>query len=79
VQQTRSDANCPTNLSISRSLIGNVANGSTPLFTYYDALGSPLTTGQATAKTVKVTLVVTYTGGQQPLTLTSTLALRNAR
>jgi Tfp pilus assembly protein PilW len=79
VQQTRSDANCPTNLNISRSLIGNVANGSTPLFTYYDALGSPLTTGQATAKTVKVTLVVTYTGGQQPLTLTSTLALRNAR
>jgi Tfp pilus assembly protein PilW len=79
VQQTRSDANCPTNLSINRSLIGNIANGSTPLFTYYDALGSPLTTGQATAKTVKVTLVVTYTGGQQPLTLTSTLALRNAR
>ena len=79
VQQTRSDANCPTNVSISRSLIGNVANGSTSLFTYYDAQGNPLASGQATAKTIRVTLVVTYTGGQGPLTLTSSLALRNAR
>jgi prepilin-type N-terminal cleavage/methylation domain-containing protein len=79
VRQTRSDANCPTAVSISRPLVNNVANGTTPLFTYYDAQGNPLTSGQATAKTVRVTLVVTYTGGQGPLTLTSTLALRNAR
>jgi prepilin-type N-terminal cleavage/methylation domain-containing protein len=79
VQQTRSDANCPANLSSSRPLIGNLANGSTPLFSYYDDQGNPLTSGQATAKTVKLTLVVTYTGGQAPLVLTSTLALRNAR
>jgi prepilin-type N-terminal cleavage/methylation domain-containing protein len=79
VQQTRSDANCPTTLSISRPLISNLANGTTPLFSYYDAQGNLLTSGQATAKTVKVTLVVTYTGGQAPLVLTSTLALRNAR
>ncbi len=79
VQQTRSDANCPTPLSITRPLIGNLANGTTPLFSYYDAQGNQLTSGQATAKTLKVTLVVTYTGGQAPLVLTSALALRNAR
>jgi prepilin-type N-terminal cleavage/methylation domain-containing protein len=79
VQQTRSDANCPTTLSISRPLISNLTNGTTPLFSYYDAQGNQLTSGQATAKTVTLTLVVTYTGGQDPLTLTSTLALRNAR
>jgi prepilin-type N-terminal cleavage/methylation domain-containing protein len=79
VQQTRSDTNCPTTLSSSRPLISNLTNGTTPLFSYYDTQGNQLTSGQATAKTVKVTLVVTYTGGQTPLTLTSTLALRNAR
>jgi prepilin-type N-terminal cleavage/methylation domain-containing protein len=76
---TRSDASCTSNLSITRTLIGSVANGATPLFTYYDDQGNPLTSGQAAAKTVKVTLLVTYAGGQAPLTLTSTLALRNAR
>jgi len=80
VQQTRQDANCPTNLSIARPLISSVANtASTPLLTYYDALGNQLTSGQAAARIVKVTLLVTYTGGRQPLTLTSTVALRNAR
>jgi type II secretory pathway pseudopilin PulG len=79
VRQTRSDANCTTNVSIARPLISNVANGTTALFTYYDAQGNALTSGQAAATTIKVTLVVTYTGGQAPLTLTSVLALRNAR
>jgi prepilin-type N-terminal cleavage/methylation domain-containing protein len=79
VQQTRSDADCASNITISRRLIGNVANGSTPLFTYYDAGGAALSSGQAAATSVKVTLVVTYPGGQQPLTFTSTLSLRNAR
>jgi prepilin-type N-terminal cleavage/methylation domain-containing protein len=79
VQQTRSDSNCPTTISISRPLIANLTNGTTPLFSYYDAQGTQLTSGQATAKTIKITLVVTYTGAQAPLTLTSTLALRNAR
>jgi type II secretory pathway pseudopilin PulG len=79
VRQTRSDSNCPTTVSISRALIGNLSNGTTPLFSYYDDQGNQLTSGQATAKTVKITLVVTYTGGPSPLTLTSTVALRNAR
>jgi Tfp pilus assembly protein PilW len=79
VRQTRTDANCPTNASIARPLIANVANGTTSLFTDYDAQGNALTSGQAAATTIKVTLVVTYTGGQAPLTLSSTLALRNAR
>jgi type II secretory pathway pseudopilin PulG len=79
VQQTRSDSNCATNISISRRLIGNVANGSTPLFSYYDASGAPMTSGQAAATSVTVTLAVTYPGGQQPLSFTSTLSLRNAR
>jgi prepilin-type N-terminal cleavage/methylation domain-containing protein len=79
VKQTRSDSNCSTTLSISRPLIGNLSNGTAPLFSYYDAQGNLLTSGQATAKTIKLTLVVSYTGGQAPLTLTSTLALRNAR
>jgi prepilin-type N-terminal cleavage/methylation domain-containing protein len=79
VQQTRSDADCASNITISRRLIGNVANGSTPLFTYYNAGGAALSSGQAAATSVKVTLVVTYPGGQQPLTFTSTLSLRNAR
>jgi type II secretory pathway pseudopilin PulG len=79
VQQTRSDANCANNISISRRLIGNLANGSTPLFSYYDAAGVAMTSAQATATSVKVTLIVTYPGGQQPLSFTSTLSLRNAR
>jgi type II secretory pathway pseudopilin PulG len=79
VQQTRSDANCQSNTSFSRRLIGNVANGSTPLFTYYGAGGTALSSGQAAATSIKVTLVVTYLGGQQPLTFSSTLSLRNAR
>ena len=80
VQQTRQDANCPTNLSITRPLITNVVNtSSSPLLTYYDALGNQLSSGQAAARTVKVTLIVTYSGDLQPLTLTSTVALRNAR
>lgn len=79
VQQTRSDANCATNITISRKLIGNVANGSTPLFTYYDASGAAMSSGQAAATSIKVSLVVSYPGGQQPLTFTSMLSLRNAR
>jgi type II secretory pathway pseudopilin PulG len=79
VQQTRRDANCATNISISRRLIGNVANGSTPLFSYYDAAGVAMTSGQAAATSIKVTLMVTYPGGQQPLSFISTLSLRNAR
>jgi Tfp pilus assembly protein PilW len=79
VQQTRSDADCASSVTISRRLIDNVANGSTPLFTYYGADGTALSSGQSAATSVKVTLVVTYPGGQQPLTFTSTLSLRNAR
>jgi hypothetical protein len=79
VQQTRNNANCPTTVGIGRPLISSLSNGTTPLFTYYDDQGNLLSSGQATAKTIKVTVVVTYTGGKGPLTLTSTLALRNAR
>jgi prepilin-type N-terminal cleavage/methylation domain-containing protein len=79
VQWTRSDAACPTNLSVSRKLVSSVANGSTPLFTYHAADGAALTSGQASASSVRVTLKVSYRGGQQPITLTSTLSLRNAR
>jgi type II secretory pathway pseudopilin PulG len=79
VQQTRSDANCATNLTISRKLIGNVVNGSTPLFSYYNASGAAMSSGQAAATSIKVSMVVSYPGGQQPLTFTSMLSLRNAR
>lgn len=71
VQHTRSDAGCASNIAISRRLIGNVANGSTPLFSYHGADGA--------ATSIRVTLVITYPGGQQPLSFTSTLSLRNAR
>jgi prepilin-type N-terminal cleavage/methylation domain-containing protein len=79
IQETSTDADCPTTTSRSRVLIGDVANGATPLFSYYDAQGNPLSSGQAAAKTVKLTLTLTYPGAQAPLTLTSALALRNAR
>jgi prepilin-type N-terminal cleavage/methylation domain-containing protein len=79
VQQSRSDANCQSNTTLSRRLIGNVVNGATPLFTYYGAGGTALSSGQAAATSVKVTLAVTYLGGQQPLTFTSSISLRNAR
>lgn len=79
LQQTRGDAGCQSNTTFSRKLITNVANGSTPLFTYYGPSGAALTSGQAAATSVKVTLTVTYLGGQQPLTFTSAISLRNAR
>lgn len=79
VQQTRADSDCPTSLDVSRKLITGVANGTTPLFSYYDGNGAALTSGQADASSVKVTLLVDYQGAPQPLTLSSTLSLRNAR
>jgi hypothetical protein len=79
VQQTRADSNCPGGVDLARRLVTGVANGATPLFSYYDGSGAELTSGQAGASSVKVTLLVSYRGGQQPLTLTSTLSLRNAR
>jgi type II secretory pathway pseudopilin PulG len=79
VQQTRADSGCPTSLDLSRKLITGVVNGTTPLFSYYDDNGAELTSGQAGASSVKVTLLVSYQGAQQPLTLVSTLSLRNAR
>jgi prepilin-type N-terminal cleavage/methylation domain-containing protein len=79
VLQTRSDANCSSDHSVTRTLIDGVANGTTPLFSYYNAQGGQLSSGQAAAKTVMVTLLVAYAGGQEPLSLTSSLALRNAR
>jgi type II secretory pathway pseudopilin PulG len=79
VQQTRADSACPAPLNLSRKLITSVANGATPLFTYYGDDGAALTSGQAGASSIKVTLLVDYRGAQQPLTLVSTLSLRNAR
>ncbi len=79
VQQTRADSACTASLNLSRKLITGVANGTTPLFTYYGDDGAALSSGQAGASSIKVTLLVDYTGAQQPLTLVSTLSLRNAR
>jgi hypothetical protein len=79
VQQTRDDSGCAGNRDVSRKLITGVTNGTTPLFSYYDSSGASLTSGQAAASSVKVTLLVGYQGAQQPLTLSSTLSLRNAR
>jgi Tfp pilus assembly protein PilW len=79
VQQTRDDSGCASDQDVSRKLIAGVTNGATPLFGYYDDSGAPLTSGQAGASSVKVTLLVSYQGAAQPLTLTSTLSLRNAR
>jgi type II secretory pathway pseudopilin PulG len=79
VQQTRDDSGCPSNPNVSRKLVTGVANGPTPLFSYYDDSGAALSSGQAAASSVKVTLLVSYQGAPQPLTLSSTLSLRNAR
>jgi prepilin-type N-terminal cleavage/methylation domain-containing protein len=79
VRQTRGDTGCASNLSVDRVLIGGVANGTTPLFTYYDKQGNQLSSGQAAASSIRIELLVTYQGAQSPLTFTSTLALRNAR
>ena len=79
VQQTRADSACPSPRDVSRKLITSVANGATPLFTYYGDDGAALSSGQAGASSIKVTLLVGYRGAQRPLTLASTLSLRNAR
>ena len=79
VQQTRADSNCPSGVNLNRKLITSVANGATPMFSYYDDSGAELSSGQASASSVNVTLLVSYQGSQQPLTFTSTLSLRNAR
>jgi Tfp pilus assembly protein PilW len=79
VQQTRDDSGCASDRDVSRKLVTGVANGTTPLFSYYDDNGAPLTSGQAGASSVRVTLLVSYQGAARPLTLTSTLSLRNAR
>jgi type II secretory pathway pseudopilin PulG len=79
VQRTRSDTNCASNVTVNRKLVANVANGSTPLFAYYGADGAELTSGQAAAHVIRITLKLSYQGGQQPITLISTMSLRNAR
>jgi type II secretory pathway pseudopilin PulG len=76
-----------SNSYVGRSLIKNVVNGSTPLFTYFDAFGNQLdpnaagqTTGPfASAVTVRVSLSVRYSASSPLLSYTSDLALRNNR
>jgi type II secretory pathway component PulJ len=68
-----------------RPLLKNIANGGTPLFTYFDAFGNQLDpssaspTAFAAAVTVRVSLNVQYRKGSPLLTYTSDLAVRNNR
>ena len=77
---------CTATLSYTgRPLLKNVQNGSTPLFTYFDAFGNQLTPGTSPATafshavTVRVALNVQYRAGAPLLTYTSDLAVRNNR
>jgi type II secretory pathway pseudopilin PulG len=70
-----------------RRILTNVVNGSTPLFTYFDAFGNKLDPGAvgqtanvfAAAVTVRASLSVRYALGSPLLTYTSDLAVRNNR
>ena len=72
---------------VGRTMLTNVVNGATPLFTYFDAFGNQLdpnaagqTTGPfASAVTVRVSLSVRYSPSSPLLSYTSDLALRNNR
>lgn len=72
---------------IGRTMLKNVVNGATPLFTYFDAFGNQLdpnaagqTTGPfASAVTARVSLSVRYSASSPLLSYTSDLALRNNR
>lgn len=87
VKGIRTDTNCATAVSTARDLITVVNPATTPLFTYYDSKGKqmplPPASGAvppAAAKSVKIALVVKYTGQtSDPLVLSSVAALRNNR
>jgi len=78
VARTGTTINCPANSPTATStLLTNL--GGTALFNYYDGGGNVLTSGQGQAKSIGITLTVSYATRTSPLTLTSYVALRNAR
>jgi type II secretory pathway pseudopilin PulG len=72
-------------LYIGKKLLTNIANGATPLFTYFDALGNRLDPSTSTigsfsgTVTIRVSLKVQYKLGAPLLSYTSDLAVRNNR
>lgn len=80
VKESRTDSGCATNISFSnKTVIDNVVNGSTALFSYFDKSGNPLASGQAAAGSIGVTMLLQYQNNSPTLTLTSYASLRNAR
>ena len=79
---------CSVSLSYTaRPLLKNVVNGTTPLFTYFDAFGNkidPAAAGQTTtpfknAVTIRISVLEQYRVGSPTLNYTSDLAVRNNR
>jgi prepilin-type N-terminal cleavage/methylation domain-containing protein len=80
VRETRQDYGCTSDHRVSgKSVISHLVNGSSPLFTYFDKQGNSITTGQASAGSVGVTLLLQYQARSPILTMTSYASLRNAR
>jgi hypothetical protein len=71
---------------VGRPILKNVSNGSTPLFSYFDAFGNKLDPATATstigftkALTVRISVTASYQANSPLLSYTSDLALRNNR
>jgi prepilin-type N-terminal cleavage/methylation domain-containing protein len=80
VRETRQDSGCVRNIAFTgKTVIPNVMNGATSLFTYYDKQGNLITSGQASAGSVGVLLMLQYQPQMPVLTLSSYASLRNAR
>jgi MSHA biogenesis protein MshO len=80
IAETRTDTGCAANLTLTgKTILSGVTNGTTPLFAYYDKQGTALTTGQAAAASIGVTLIVQYQTNSPALTFSGYASLRNAR
>ena len=80
IMENRTDTGCASNRTMTgKTIISGVVNGTTALFTYYDKQGNLLTSGQANAGSVGVTIMVQYQKNSPVLTLSSYASLRNAR
>jgi len=80
IKESRQDYGCVRNITLTgKTVITNLANGTSPLFTYYDKQGNLLTSSQAAAGSVGVLLMVNYQRGAPVLSLSSYASLRNAR
>jgi prepilin-type N-terminal cleavage/methylation domain-containing protein len=80
LKESRTDTGCATNLTMTgKTISSSVVNGTTPLFSYYDKQGNPLTSGQESAGSVGIVLLVQYQTNSPILSLSTYASLRNAR